>query len=166
MAGSSQPSISTAPCACGTSTAGRSSRRSAGIARRRSRSPGRGTRSCRRTSRATWRSGTSRRRIDARRTVHLKLGGPETGGGPMWIARALPVLVLVLLGTPSHALFHIADIDEVMSGAGGDAGVQYVEIHMLTASQNMVARTRLTYFGCDPGHTASVLLLVPSNVPS
>jgi hypothetical protein len=82
------------------------------------------------------------------------------------IARALAVLVLVVVATPSHALFHFSNIDEVMSGAGGDPGAQYVEIHMQTASQNFVARTRLTYFGCDAGHTASVLLLVGGNVPS
>jgi hypothetical protein len=84
----------------------------------------------------------------------------------MWSRRLVLAALLVVLVAPlpSHALFHISNIDEVMSGAGGDPGNQYVEIHMLTGSQNFVANSRLTYFGCDPGHTATVLLLVPGNV--
>jgi hypothetical protein len=77
---------------------------------------------------------------------------------------AMTLLLVPLLATPGRALFHLAEIHEVMSGAGGDASVQYVEIRMLAGSQNFVKDTRLTFFSCMPGNPASVLLLVPANV--
>jgi hypothetical protein len=73
--------------------------------------------------------------------------------------------LIALLPAPARALFHIAHIHEVMSGAGGDPSVQYVEIRMAAAGQNVTGNTRLTAFNCD-GTTATVLLLVPSNVSS
>ena len=81
--------------------------------------------------------------------------------------RRIPVvlaLVFVLVApTPGRALFHLAHVHEVMSGANGDATVQYVEIRMLTGLQNFVLNTRLTAFNCD-GSAFDVLLVVPGNV--
>jgi len=78
--------------------------------------------------------------------------------------RAIVAVVLVLLtGRPANALFHIAVIDEVMSGCGADPTVQYVEIRMLISGQNLVQNTRLTAFSCD-GTTVNVLDLVSSDV--
>jgi hypothetical protein len=75
-------------------------------------------------------------------------------------AAALIALPLVLGGRSVEANFHLAVIDEVMSGVNGDASVQYVEVRMLGAGQTAVANTRLTIFSCD-GSTTKVLLLVP-----
>src|SRR5262249_61468154 len=71
--------------------------------------------------------------------------------------------LVLLTPVPGHALFHLAYIDEVTSGVGGDQTAQYVEIRMLTSSQDIVTNTRLTAFSCD-GSTSQVLLLVGSNV--
>jgi hypothetical protein len=79
------------------------------------------------------------------------------------------VLVLVaslwsaLFPAPARALFHVAHIYEVKSGAGGNPNVQYVEIRMAGGFQNVTGQTRLTAFNCD-GTSFSVLLLVPTNV--
>ena len=82
---------------------------------------------------------------------------------------ALGVAVAVLLGLvtsrPVWGVFHIAVIDEVMSGVCGDPTLQYVEIRMLAGGQNFVAHTRLSAFDCD-GSNHSVLLEVPSDVPT
>src|SRR2546427_6763385 len=71
-------------------------------------------------------------------------------------------LVLAAPG-PSRAAFHVANIDEIMSGVGGDASAQYVEIRMLSGGQTFVAHSRLTAFSCD-GSIVSVLLEVPANI--
>jgi hypothetical protein len=81
-------------------------------------------------------------------------------------AVALASLLVLLVASPTPAAFHFALIDEVMSGAGGNPNVQYVEIRMLTANQNFVARSRLTTWACDASNTATVRLLVPANVPN
>ena len=73
---------------------------------------------------------------------------------------ALASLVVLSPAAPARALFHFAVIDEVMSGAGGNPRVQYVEIRMTDAGQVVIANTRLTAFDCD-GTVATVLLLVP-----
>lgn len=70
---------------------------------------------------------------------------------------------LALVPAPARALFHLAHVYEVKSGAGGNPNVQYVEIRMAGGSQNVVGQTRLTAFNCD-GTSSSVLLLIPSNV--
>jgi hypothetical protein len=71
--------------------------------------------------------------------------------------------VLVVLATPAFAVFHASHISELMSGAGADPTVQYVEISMDTTFQNAVANTRLTAFNCD-GSSHQVLMVVPGNV--
>ncbi len=72
---------------------------------------------------------------------------------------------LTLLWVPqrAQALFHFAVIDEIMTSYGGDPNVQFVEIRMLTSSQNFVANTVLGAFGPDGSHLGTVLV-VPSNV--
>src|SRR5262245_12289640 len=71
-------------------------------------------------------------------------------------------LLLLMTPTPGSALFHIANIDEVAIGLGGDPSAQYVEIRMLAAAQNLVSHTRLTHFSCD-GTVVTVLI---NNLPS
>ncbi len=78
------------------------------------------------------------------------------------VAVLLVALVLSMV-TPARALFHVAEINEVMSGVGGDPAVQYVEIRLKSGGQNMVADSRLTVFNCD-GSGHDVMLLVPSDV--
>ena len=79
-----------------------------------------------------------------------------------WVATAV-----LVLGAPTvaPAAFHLALIDELMSGVGANADVQYVEIRMTAAFQTAVACTRLTAFNCD-GSVAKVLLVVPTAVPN
>jgi hypothetical protein len=75
-------------------------------------------------------------------------------------------LLALLVPASSWAVFHLARVNEVMSGVGGDANVQYVEVRILdggTFPQNSVASTRLTWFNCN--FTAcKVLMQVPFNV--
>ncbi|HEV7734785.1 MAG TPA: hypothetical protein VGR62_21625 [Candidatus Binatia bacterium] len=83
------------------------------------------------------------------------------------MSRVVALLVALLLCpvTPARAFFHVAEINEVMSGVGGDPAVQYVEIRLKAGGQNMVADSRLTVFDCEgTGH--DVMLLVPSDVPN
>jgi hypothetical protein len=78
---------------------------------------------------------------------------------------AVAWLLILALVRPSPAAFHIAVIDEVMSGAAGDLHIQYVEIRMQAAGQNVIGNTRLTAFDC--AGTAHELLLVPGpNLPN
>ena len=73
------------------------------------------------------------------------------------------LLSLLLLPTAARAVFHTAHITEVMSGAGSDPSVQFVEIRMDTVGQGNVMNTRLTAFNCN-GTSSAVLLLVPKGV--
>lgn len=76
---------------------------------------------------------------------------------------AAAVLAALLVARPAAAAFHFAVIDEVMSGAGGNAGVQYVEVRMLIPGQEFVTHARVTAFHCD-ATPPTVLLTYPSNV--
>src|SRR5690349_20350567 len=80
-----------------------------------------------------------------------------------WIALRSAVLAGVVAATSSHAAFHLAVIDEVMSGVNGDPAVQYVELRMTSAAQLSIAGTRLTAFNCT-GTTHSVLVEVDRNL--
>lgn len=73
------------------------------------------------------------------------------------------IIGLLLIATPSHALFHASNIDELNADVGGDPSAQYVQIRMLADLQNMVAHARLSAFNCD-GSFAQVLLELPGNV--
>lgn len=66
---------------------------------------------------------------------------------------------------PRHAeaAFHFAHISEVMFGMGADPSLQYVEIELEAAGQNVVGDTRLSAWNAD-GTFFGVLLLVPGNV--
>ena len=75
-------------------------------------------------------------------------------------------LVVLILPAPAQALFHVAVIDEVMSGTTGDPTAQYVEIRMLAGLQRFVKDSRLTFFSCAGGNPATELLLVSSDVPN
>jgi len=75
----------------------------------------------------------------------------------------LAVLVAVLVPVPGRAVYHQANIHEIMSGKGGDPMAQYVAIRMLLSAQGSVAHSRLTAFSCD-GTSHTILLEVPDNV--
>jgi len=79
------------------------------------------------------------------------------------IVVVLAVLLAVLVPVPGQAVYHFANIDEIMSGMGGDPTAQYVEIRMLLDVQGSVAHSRLTAFSCN-GSTHTILLEVPDNV--
>src|SRR5919109_1989791 len=64
-------------------------------------------------------------------------------------AAILIALVLLLPPAPARGAFHIAVIDEVMSGANGNPNLQYVEVRQLVSGQNNVCHTRLTVFKCQ-----------------
>lgn len=78
---------------------------------------------------------------------------------------AVVSLLLLLRPAPSHALFHLAVIDEVNAKAGNVAGQQYVEIRMLAGAQDLVSHSRLSVFNCD-GTFGSELLVLPTNLPN
>jgi hypothetical protein len=75
----------------------------------------------------------------------------------------LATLGFVLVPVPGHAVFHIASIDEVASGTGGDANAQYVAIKMLLSSNGAVGHSQLVAFNCN-GTSHAVLLEVPGDV--
>src|SRR5438552_4570794 len=72
-------------------------------------------------------------------------------------------ILVVLVPVPGQAIFHISNIDEIMSGMGGDTTAQYVEIRRLVGWQGIVGHTRLTAFSCD-GSSHAILLEVPADV--
>ena len=75
----------------------------------------------------------------------------------------LASLLVLLRGGTSWAVFHMSNIDEVMSGLNGDPAAQYVEIKMLAGAQTAVSHTRLTAFSCD-GTAVNVLLEVSRDI--
>jgi len=79
------------------------------------------------------------------------------------LARALLVATFTLTTSPAFALFHIAVIDEVMSGLSGSEAVQFVEIRMLAGSQNIVTGSKLSAFDAN-GNFLRVILTVSANV--
>lgn len=82
-------------------------------------------------------------------------------------ASVIIALVLVLApkeNTPSsQALFHSAEISEIMTSYGGDANVQFVEIKMLASSQQFVTNTVLGAFDANGAFIGDVLI-VPGDV--
>ena len=68
-----------------------------------------------------------------------------------------------LMPARAHSAFHIMHLTEVMSGFNGDPDVQYVELELDLAGQNLVASTRLTAFNQD-GTSHTVLVVTPGNV--
>ncbi|MEE8347055.1 MAG: hypothetical protein V3S20_06890 [Dehalococcoidia bacterium] len=66
---------------------------------------------------------------------------------------------------PSQAAFHISEIDEVMTSYGGDTNVQFVEIEMLLAGQNITTNSVLGAFDAS-GNYLSDVLVVPGDVVS
>ncbi len=79
------------------------------------------------------------------------------------IAIVVGALLVLLTPVPGRALFHVVNIDEVMSGLGGDPTAQYVEIRMLAPTQNFASHSRLTAFNCN-GSSSTVLLEVPTDL--
>jgi len=80
-------------------------------------------------------------------------------------AAVLAVLGCFAAPRPAEAFFHLAVIDEVMTSYDADPSVQFVEIKMLAASQNLVTNSVLGVFDSD-GNFVQDVLVVPSNVPN
>ena len=75
-------------------------------------------------------------------------------------------LVASDLNAPSsQAVVHASEIDEVMTSYGGDANVQFVEIEMLSAGQNITTNSVLGAFDASGTYQGDVLV-VPSDVVS
>lgn len=86
------------------------------------------------------------------------------------IARKLIVVgtcVLALLALParSHALFHIAVIDEMLASIDGDPEQQFLEVRMLFAAQNLTRNAVIAAFDADGNYIADILV-IPDNVPT
>jgi cysteine-rich repeat protein len=79
--------------------------------------------------------------------------------------RAAAAAAILISATPSHAFFHLSVIDEIQTSLGGDSAQQFVEIQMLSASQNLVANSVLASFDTSGNYIADVLV-IPSNVAS
>jgi len=84
---------------------------------------------------------------------------------PSRVGALLIVLALLVPAAPrtAHALFHLAVIDEVMTSYAGNASSQFVEIRMLSGSQNLVANSVLGAFDASGAYIGDVLV-VPGNV--
>lgn len=83
--------------------------------------------------------------------------------GSCAIAAVLLGACLLLPARPAGATFHFAHIERVMTGVGGTTGVQFVEIVMDAAGQNLVSGSKLIAF--DAGGTFShVVLTLDHNV--
>ena len=65
---------------------------------------------------------------------------------------------------PALAQHHAAQISEVMFGFGPDREVQFVEIELLSAGQQVIANTRLTFFSADGSFETVLLDPLGSNV--
>lgn len=65
----------------------------------------------------------------------------------------------------ADAIFHIAHIQRVMTGLDGTTGVQFVEVRMDAAGQNLVSGTKLIAFDAD-GDFSHVVLTLTHNVLS
>jgi hypothetical protein len=74
-------------------------------------------------------------------------------------------MLVLLAGTPAHATFHFARISEIMTSYNSSSEIQFVEIQMLSPSQNLVSGTKLNTFDAHGDFIATVLT-VPSNVTS
>lgn len=85
------------------------------------------------------------------------------------IGRAVVVIGLTILvwltPRPADAAFHIAVIDEVMSSYGGDPTVQFVEIRILAAGQNVVSGSQLGVFDASGAYIGKVMDIT-ANVPN
>lgn len=87
------------------------------------------------------------------------------------LMRLMPVVVAVaaVLGVGTfrneraEAAFHFAAISEVMFGYNGDPDIQYVEVVMQTAGQNITAHAILGYFDAAGAYQGDILE-VPTNV--
>jgi hypothetical protein len=72
---------------------------------------------------------------------------------------ALAALLLLALPGPAAALFHFSVIDEVMTSYDGDPDVQFVEIKMLSGSQNRVDHTVLAKFDASGNYEGDIVVV-------
>lgn len=80
-------------------------------------------------------------------------------------APAFALAFLALAASPAGATFHIAHIERLLSGVNGTTELQFVEIQMDAAGQNLVAGSKLIAFDAE-GNFDHVVLTVPSKVES
>lgn len=78
---------------------------------------------------------------------------------------AVAIVGLAVLGVArtSHAVFHLAVIDEVLTSYGGDGNVQFVEMRMLSGLQNFVGHSVFAAFDSSGAYVGDILE-VPGNV--
>ncbi len=81
-------------------------------------------------------------------------------GSLLWVCTAL---FLLTPARPSHAVFHLMVIEEVMTSYGGDPSVQFVECELETVAQNFVTDTVLGAFDAAGSYLGDVLVL-PSDL--
>lgn len=74
-------------------------------------------------------------------------------------------LAPLLLPCPAAASFHLAHIERLLSSLNSSTDVQFVQIEMDAAGQNLVAGSKLLAFA-DNGSFSHVVLTVPSKVDS
>ena len=79
-----------------------------------------------------------------------------------WTVAISVWLVLGCAGA-AHAVFHIVDIDEVMTSYGGDATKQFIEMRMLAPFQNAVANSVFAAFDSTGAYVGDILV-VPGNL--
>lgn len=79
-----------------------------------------------------------------------------------WCLLALAAVV-ASAPRPTIAAYHVAVIDEIMTSYSGDPTVQFVEIRMAAAGQNLVAHSVLAAFDTSGAYVGDVLV-VPTNV--
>ncbi|MFT4569971.1 MAG: hypothetical protein ACI8TX_000186 [Hyphomicrobiaceae bacterium] len=75
------------------------------------------------------------------------------------------ILAILLPAVPASAFFHLAHIEEVLTGVGGTDDVQFVEILMASPSQHNITGSKLSAFDAN-GAFLRVVLTVPSDVSS
>jgi hypothetical protein len=73
--------------------------------------------------------------------------------------------LLLLSAMPAAAAFHLAVIDEVMTGLNGTDDVQFVEVRMTATGQTVVSGSILSAFD-STGSFLRIVLTVPSNLSS
>lgn len=88
-----------------------------------------------------------------------------------FVLRSAVLLALLVLAVfprpePASAVFHLAFIDEVMSGFGGDPDVQFLEVRMDFPGQGLVNDTVFSVFDEAGAPMPDVLLILPSDVPN
>jgi cysteine-rich repeat protein len=77
--------------------------------------------------------------------------------------RTIAACALVLTASQAHALFHLAHIERILTGLDGTTDVQFVQIEMDEAGQQLVSGSKLIAFDAG-GDFSHVVLVLNKNV--